>query len=127
MTGTLSVILNEAGGIIDDTMVTNCHSKEHGEHVYQVVNAGCATKDLKHFEEQMAKFEGEVHMEVMWDNRGLYALQGPKAVDVLQRMSPSTDFKKFSFGESMWLTLCGSECLVSRCGYTGEDGFEIFV
>jgi len=126
MKGTLSVIPNERGGVIDDTMVTKCHSKEHGEHVYQVVNAGCAPKDLKHFEAELGRFGGDVKMEVMWDNRGLYALQGPKAVEVVQRMS-KTDLSKLSFGESMWLTLEGSECLVSRCGYTGEDGVEIFV
>lgn len=127
MFGTLSVIPTETGGIIDDTMVTKCISKEHGEHVYQVVNAGCATKDIKHFEEQMGKFDGEVKMEVMWDERGLYALQGPQAVSVMQRLAPSVDFKKMSFGESQWMNMLGAECLVSRCGYTGEDGFELFV
>lgn len=127
MTGTLSVILNESGGVIDDTMVSKCHSKEHGEHVYQVINAGCAPKDLKHFEEQLGKFGGDVKMDVLWDDRGLFALQGPKAVQVLQRLSPSTDLKSVAFGESLWMPVGGIECLVTRCGYTGEDGFEIFV
>mmetsp|Transcript_24591 Transcript_24591/g.54782 ORF Transcript_24591/g.54782 Transcript_24591/m.54782 type:complete len:421 (-) Transcript_24591:63-1325(-) len=127
MTGTLSVIPNEAGGVIDDTMVSKCHTKEHGEHVYQVVNAGCAPKDLKHFEEQLGKFGGDVKMEVLWDDRGLYALQGPKAMEVLQRLSPSTDLKSVPFGQSLWMPIEGAECLVTRCGYTGEDGFEVFV
>lgn len=126
MRGTLSVIPNEKGGVIDDTMVTKCHSKEHGEHVYQVINAGCAPKDLKHFDEQLGKFGGDVKMEVMWDDRGLYALQGPKAVELVQRLS-GVDMSKVSFGQSLWMPLEGVECLVSRCGYTGEDGVEIFV
>jgi aminomethyltransferase len=125
-TGTLSVIPNEAGGVIDDTMVNKVVSKEHGEHIYQVINAGCAPKDLKHFEEQLGKFGGDVKLEVLWDTRGLYALQGPKAVEVMQRASGS-DLSKVAFGDSLWLTLFGAECLVSRCGYTGEDGFELFV
>merc|ERR1712151_1269333 len=72
------------------------------------------------------KFGGDVKMEVLWDERGLFALQGPKAVGVIERLS-STSMTKVSFGESVWLTLEGTECLVSRCGYTGEDGVEIFV
>lgn len=125
MMGGLSVIPNERGGVIDDTMVTKCHSKEHGEHVYQVINAGCAPKDLKHFETELGRFGGDVKMDVLWDNRGLYALQGPKAVEVIERLA-STDMSKVSFGQSVWLTIEGAECLVSRCGYTGEDGVEIF-
>mmetsp|Transcript_28532 Transcript_28532/g.51629 ORF Transcript_28532/g.51629 Transcript_28532/m.51629 type:complete len:416 (-) Transcript_28532:43-1290(-) len=124
--GTLSVILNANGGIIDDTMVSKVNSKEHGEHVYQVVNAGCAPKDLAHFEEQLGKFGGDVKMEVMWDNRGLFALQGPKAHEVMQRLSPSTDVKSISFGQTIFMELSGMECIVTRCGYTGEDGFEVF-
>jgi aminomethyltransferase len=125
-TGSLSVIPNEAGGVIDDTMVNKVVSKEHGEHVYQVINAGCAPKDLKHFEEQLGKFGGDVKLEVLWDDRGLFALQGPQAVQVVQRLS-GTDLSKMAFGDSLWLTLEGAQCLVTRCGYTGEDGFEIFV
>ena len=69
---TLSVITNEAGGIIDDTMITKCP-----DHIYQVINAGCGEKDLAHFDEQLGKFGGDVHMEILWESdRGLFALQG---------------------------------------------------
>jgi aminomethyltransferase len=127
MKGGLSVIPNARGGIIDDTMVSRCHSAAHGEHVYQVVNAGCAPKDIKHFEEQLGHFGGDVQMEVCWDDRGLFALQGPKAAAVVQRLCPSADIPRLAFGQSAWLVVEGAECLVTRCGYTGEDGFEIFV
>merc|ERR1719271_113158 len=101
-TGGLSVIPNANGGVIDDTMVSKVVSKEHGEHVYQVINAGCAPKDLKHFEEQMGKFGGDVKLEVLWDSRGLYALQGPKAVQVIERLA-KTDMSKIPFGMSTWM------------------------
>lgn len=125
-TGTLSLITNEQGGIIDDTMITKT-TDQLGPHIYQVVNAGCAPKDLKYFEEKLGKFGGDVKMEVHWDNRGLYALQGPQAVTVMQRLVPNVDFKLFPFGSASIMTVQGMECFVARCGYTGEDGFEIFV
>lgn len=129
--GTLSVIPTAEGGVIDDTMVTKVRTDADGEYIYQVINAGCADKDLKHFDEQLGKFGGDVKMEVQWDNRGLYALQGPKAAAVLQRLVPAggLDLSKVAFGESFWTELEGvaDKCFVSRCGYTGEDGFEIFV
>jgi len=125
-TGGLSVLTNEAGGVIDDTMVSKVVSKEHGEHIYQVINAGCAPKDLVHIEEQLGKFGGDVKLEVLWDSRGLYALQGPKAAEVVQRIS-GTDLSKVAFGQSIFLNLYGAECHLMRCGYTGEDGFELFV
>jgi len=123
--GSLSVITNEEGGIIDDTMVTKT-SDEKGDHIYQVVNAGCAPKDIKHFEEHLGKFGGDVTMEVQWDNRGLFALQGPKAASVLQKYVKE-DLSKMGFGDAANMMVNGWPCFVARCGYTGEDGFEIFV
>ncbi|KAJ1477054.1 hypothetical protein T484DRAFT_1822579 [Baffinella frigidus] len=124
--GSLSLITNEQGGIIDDTMITKT-SDAKGDHIYQVINAGCAPKDLKHFEEQLGKFGGDVSLEVQWDKRGLYALQGPEAVNVMQRWNPTFDFSKMNFGDAVNMKLKGMDAFVARCGYTGEDGFEIFV
>lgn len=44
----------------------------------------------------------------MWDNRGLFAIQGPKAAEVLQRLSPSTELKSVPFGQCFWMTLEGA-------------------
>ena len=61
MRGTLSVIPTETGGIVDDTMLTSATSRDGGEsYVYQVVNAGCADKDLDHFRQQLKHFGGDV-------------------------------------------------------------------
>mmetsp|Transcript_14792 Transcript_14792/g.29218 ORF Transcript_14792/g.29218 Transcript_14792/m.29218 type:complete len:414 (-) Transcript_14792:128-1369(-) len=123
--GSLSLITNEEGGIIDDTMITKT-SDDKGEHIYQVINAGCAPKDLAHFKAKLADFKGDVSMEVQWDDRGLFALQGPKAAAVLQK-HVKEDLTKMGFGDAANMVVAGMPCFVARCGYTGEDGFEIFV
>ena len=69
---------------------------------------------------------GDVSMEVI-EGGGLIALQGPKAVDVLSRLSPSIDFKNMAFMAGTRMSVGGRDCFVTRSGYTGEDGFEIQV
>jgi len=71
--GSLSVIPTASGGILDDTMITRLEDA-----FYMVVNCGNATGDIEHFKKHMADFD-DVQMEVRWDDRGLFALQGPKA------------------------------------------------
>lgn len=78
-TGTLSVLTNESGGIIDDTIVTRIAEDE----LYLVLNAGCRDKDLAHLRKHLDDFSGDLTLEVM-DDKSLLALQGPQAVDVLQ-------------------------------------------
>lgn len=77
-TGTLSVMTNARGGIIDDTVIT----KLSDDQIYMVLNAGCRDKDLEHLREHLAGAEG-VEMQLL-DDRSLLALQGPKAAAVLQ-------------------------------------------
>ncbi|EUC64824.1 glycine cleavage system T protein [Rhizoctonia solani AG-3 Rhs1AP] len=126
---TLSVLLNENGGIIDDTVIC-----KHANDVYYVVtNAGRRERDLAWFKEQIEKWnqeEGkgrgkEVNLEVL-ENWGLVALQGPKAAEVLQSIS-SFDFPSLVFGRSAFVDITGVRCHVARGGYTGEDGFEISI
>ncbi|HRO15778.1 MAG TPA: glycine cleavage system aminomethyltransferase GcvT, partial [Paracoccus sp. (in: a-proteobacteria)] len=105
---------NERGGILDDLMIAN-----KGDHLYLVVNAGCADQDIAH----LRRLEAEgVTVEVVTD-RALLALQGPLAAEVLSRLLPEAGGMKFM--DARDVEFQGETFWISRSGYTGEDGFEI--
>ena len=111
-----TVFTNEAGGILDDLMVTN-----RGDHLFVVVNAACKDQDFAHMRERLG---GDAELEVIED-RALLALQGPKAADVLARLAPPCRHMMFMTAET--LTIADVPSFVTRSGYTGEDGYEISV
>ena len=115
-----SLLLNETGGILDDLMITRPGDDPSGS-LFLVVNAACKDADFAHIEKQLA---GKAELERL-DGRALLALQGPKAAEVLARhCAEATDLGFLSMAP---LSVAGIDCLVSRSGYTGEDGFEISV
>ena len=121
-TGTLSVVTNEHGGIIDDTVVT----KINDEDVYIVLNGACSEKDQAHINKHLKEFKekgGDAEFVVHGD-RSLLAFQGPKAVDVLQPLT-DMDLSKLYFGMFTETEIAGKPVWLTRTGYTGEDGFEI--
>ncbi len=110
------LLLNDSGTIKDDFMF----SKLAGEKdLYLVVNAGTKEGD---FEYIAAKLKGVATLTPKPD-RALLALQGPMAGKVLDRLSPGID--KLTFMKVIRTTVAGAPAIVSRSGYTGEDGFEI--
>lgn len=109
-------LLNDDGGIIDDLMVTR--SADDGR-LYLVVNAACKDGDYAHIS---ARLPQGVWLEPM-AVRGLLALQGPAARDVMAKLAPQAAALTFMQASSM--KVGALECHVSRSGYTGEDGFEI--
>nr|CAA6808331.1 MAG: Aminomethyltransferase (glycine cleavage system T protein) (EC [uncultured Thiotrichaceae bacterium] len=111
-----ALFTNESGGIMDDLMVAN-----YGDHLYVVVNAACKEQDIAHMRAGLG--EG-VQLEVL-DDRALIALQGPEAAEVLARLC--AEVSDMVFMDSRQLTIDGVDCLVSRSGYTGEDGYEISI
>jgi len=120
--GKLSLIMNEAGGIVDDTVITNA-----GDCIYMVVNGACKDKDMAHFKRYMDEYKMDVDMVYEGDQQ-LLALQGKGAAKVLARLCPEINYSRMGFMTGQQATVVGiPNCRVTRCGYTGEDGFEISV
>lgn len=111
-----ALFTNEAGGVMDDLMVAN-----FGDFLFVVVNAACKAQDIAHMQ---ARIGDQCKLEVLAD-RALLAIQGPAAAQVMARLAP--DLAKLLFMNVAHATLAGVDCLVSRSGYTGEDGYEISV
>lgn len=120
--GCLSLVTNAKGGIIDDTVITNS-----GDYIYMVVNGATKFGDMKHFKEQLDAFDGDVTMEYLEDSMQLLAIQGPGAASAVSKLLPDGfDLKNMAFMTGVDTTLDGVDgCRITRCGYTGEDGFEI--
>ena len=133
--GLSALLVPYTGGIVDDTIITRLAP----ELFYVVTNAGCRDKDLDYFKQELADFKKAGGDKVDWsimDDWGLVALQGPLSEGILGEAlaePTATNLKEFYFGESKYLRLrllggkISSPLLVSRGGYTGEDGFEISI
>ncbi|MBM2835332.1 MAG: gcvT [Candidatus Brocadiaceae bacterium] len=114
-------ICNEQGGIIDDILVYKWHEK----HFMLVVNCSNAEKDLSWLQKQAANYQ-PLEIRDLTDSVSLLALQGPQSINMLEvALKTKFDYiKRFSFDDYVW---DGTRITISRTGYTGEDGFEIFV
>jgi aminomethyltransferase len=103
-----------SGGILDDLMVANL-----SDHLLLVVNAARKAADAAHLRSHLAD-ECDVCLQ---EQRAIIALQGPKAAAALERFVP--ECSQWSFMDVRVAEILSTQCVVSRSGYTGEDGFEI--
>jgi aminomethyltransferase len=109
-----TLLLNEAGGILDDLMATRL-----ADGLFLVVNAARKEADLSHLRDRLGI---GASIEPLAD-RALLALQGPAAATVFSRFIEG--IARLRFMSAAEVTVGGRQCLVTRSGYTGEDGFEI--
>ncbi|WP_369376189.1 glycine cleavage system aminomethyltransferase GcvT [Streptomyces sp. cg36] len=115
-----TMICQEDGGIVDDLIVYRL-----GEHEYMVVaNAGNAQVVLDAITERAAAFDAEVRDDR--DDYALLAIQGPESPAVLASLTDA-DLDGLKYYAGLPGTVAGVPALIARTGYTGEDGFELFV
>ncbi len=115
-------LLNESGGVLDDLMVARRPPRKAGEELlFLVVNASRKEDDFAHIRRLLPDLRlGEL------GDRALLALQGPKAASVLaRRWTKLVELPFMGVASGAELGETGADYLVSRSGYTGEDGFEI--
>ena len=119
------LLLNDAGGILDDLMVVNRDYRGGGD-LFVIVNGACKDADIAHIQAHI----GQRCQLVACPELALLALQGPQAVTALQRLAPGVERLTFMTG-SRFSVACGTgerlDVFATRSGYTGEDGFEISV
>ncbi|MDQ3807507.1 MAG: glycine cleavage system aminomethyltransferase GcvT [Thermoproteota archaeon] len=107
----------EDGGIVDDIIA---YKLAHDKYLV-VVNASNRSKDF----EWISKHSISAHVEDISDRTSLLAIQGPRACDLLQKLV-ETDLQSVKPFHCVDTNIDGIECMLSRTGYTGEDGFEMF-
>ncbi len=109
-----TLFTNESGGVLDDLMVLR-----RADDLFLIVNAACKEQDFAHLRRHLGS---GVTAEFLGDC-ALLALQGPAAARVLARHAAGVEALRFLSGTAT--TIAGIDMLITRSGYTGEDGFEI--
>jgi len=115
-----SLMCNEQGGIMDDFVL----SRLEEEKFLMVYNASNRDKDFKWLTTHSRGFD--VNVKESSDSIAMFAVQGPKAEETLQKIS-TEDLSRIERFKCGWTKLAGVDASISRTGYTGEDGFEVFV
>jgi aminomethyltransferase len=107
------------GGIVDDLLVYNL-----GDHYLLVVNASNIDKDFAHLRSLIKT--NDIKLEDISDRTALLAIQGPEAQKALAKLT-DYDLETIPFYWSAVAEVAGVEMIFSRTGYTGEDGFELYM
>jgi aminomethyltransferase len=115
-----SAILNDDGRMVDDCLIYR-----FANHIMMVVNASNKDKDLAHISTRLSKFDCTI--EDVSDRIALMALQGPNAEKVLARHTDVnlSEIKYYHF--TTGIVAGAGDVIISRTGYTGEDGFELYL
>jgi aminomethyltransferase len=115
-----TLLLNKDAGIIDDLIVLKMDDARY----LVVVNAASRTKDLKHMEQSGTGLDFK--MDDITEATTMIAVQGPSAIQALQPLTPLplAEMKRFTHAVS---TVKGIGAVITRTGYTGEDGFELIL
>ena len=111
-----ALFTDEKGGILDDLMVAN-----RGDHLFVVVNAACKEQDVAHMRANLTDLCEVIELT----DRALVALQGPAAESALSALAP--EVAAMAFMDVRGVSILGVDCIVSRSGYSGEDGYEVSV
>ncbi len=114
-----AAMCREAGGIVDDLTVYRLAEERY----MAVVNAANIKKD---WEWMVSHRTEDCEFENVSDQTGLLALQGPKAESILSKLIPGGDLATIPYYGAQFKDVAGCDVLVSRTGYTGENGFELY-
>lgn len=118
--GQYNAITNPAGGVVDDIIIYRFSP----ERFFICVNGATTEKDFAWFTGHnpfRARFEN------LSLNYGQIALQGPRAAGILSRFPGAASASSLAYFGFAEMSVCGAPVIVARTGYTGEDGFEIFI
>jgi aminomethyltransferase len=119
-----SLLLAENGGIIDDVVVYRTAESEY----LVVANAGNRFPAVEAFQARAARFDVSVVDES--DDTALIAVQGPAALEILAQtggFAAFADLKGLGYYRAVTGTFAGADVFIARTGYTGEDGFELYL
>jgi aminomethyltransferase len=110
------------GGIIDDLVVYRFNPQR----IFICVNASNREKDVAWITEQIKAFDPQVQVNDVSDQYAQIAIQGPRTQEFLSTYTetPLSDIGRYWFKEGQ---IAGVSCIISRTGYTGEDGFELYL
>lgn len=113
------LLCQENGGVVDDIIIYQISEEDY----FICLNASNAEKDVQWMKDHLADFDCEV--ADVSDDFAQIALQGPSAESILMELIPDAyQIKRFQF---QFIELMGVDVIVSRTGYTGEDGFELYI
>lgn len=115
-----SPMCNEEGGVVDDLIVY----KVRDDHYFIVVNAANKDKDFEWMKKH--EFGDAVFTDISKDVAQI-ALQGPKAESILKKLVAEEDIPKKYYSAYFHKEIGGMDCIISKTGYTGEDGFEFYL
>ena len=115
-----SPMCNEEGGTVDDLIVYKVSDSDY----FIVVNAANREKDFSWMESHM---EGDVVFRNISDDYAQIALQGPKAEEIIKKLVKEEDIPAKYYSAKWNVKIGDSSCILSRTGYTGEAGFEIYL